>query len=56
MKMGEKEIHVSGNRLNSWESCSVDINVTGLDWFVVGLNGEALLALQIHNPGCYLDR
>ena len=44
MKMGEKEIHVSGKQTSSWTSCSVDIDVTGLVWFVVGLNEEALLA------------
>ena len=46
MKMGEEEIHVSGNRLTvgSHDSCAVNIDVIGLDWCVVGINGEALLA------------
>ncbi|KAL1191894.1 GTP-binding protein BRASSINAZOLE INSENSITIVE PALE GREEN 2 [Cardamine amara subsp. amara] len=41
-KWVRKEFRVSGS---SWDSSSVDIAVSGLGWFAIGLKGEAILGV-----------
>ncbi|CAH8272869.1 unnamed protein product [Arabidopsis lyrata] len=44
-KWVRKEFRVSGS---SWDTSSVDIAVSGLGWFAIGLKGEAILGVWTH--------
>ncbi|CAA7025088.1 unnamed protein product [Microthlaspi erraticum] len=44
-KWVRKEFRVSGS---SWDTSSVDIAVSGLGWFAVGLKGDAVLGVWTH--------
>ncbi|KAL8480786.1 hypothetical protein ACS0TY_027353 [Phlomoides rotata] len=45
-KWVKKEIHVSGN---TWDSSSMDVAVSGLGWFAIGLKGEAVLGVWTYD-------
>jgi len=44
-KWVRKEFRVSGT---SWDTSSVDIAVSGLGWFALGLKGDAILGVWTH--------
>lgn len=44
-KWVRKEFRVSGS---SWDASSVDIAVSGLGWFAIGLKGNAVLGVWTH--------
>lgn len=44
-KWVRKEFRVSGS---NWDTSSVDIAVSGLGWFAIGLKGDAILGVWTH--------
>ncbi|CAN8246580.1 unnamed protein product [Cochlearia groenlandica] len=44
-KWVRKEFRVSGN---NWDTSSVDVAVSGLGWFAIGLKGDAVLGVWTH--------
>lgn len=44
-KWVRKEFRVSGS---NWDTSSVDIAVSGLGWFAIGLKGDAVLGVWTH--------